>query len=182
MTHEHTWKQYVLVPWACLLLLSHWRNLLKQPFKVSSKRKKGVPSGISIFTLCSGHLVHPPSSAPPCFPTCASTCFPYTCRHCWRRWVPPAVLSQRWLWEAAPKISNSSFRKMAWVWGDRSSYSHSKLLWAREMHICASRSPCMPMPTLGGDIKAARASLASFFPWISITVFLLPPALGSAAV
>lgn len=43
MTHEHTWKQYVLVPWACLLLLllCHWRNLLKQPFKVPSKRRKG---------------------------------------------------------------------------------------------------------------------------------------------
>lgn len=161
---------------------AHWRNLLKQPFKVPSKRRKDSLCGISVFSLCSGHLVHPPCSAPPHFlnvPLPASHTLAGIAEG---DWCHQLYWARRWLWEAVPKIFNSSFRKMAWVWSDRSSYLPSKLPWVGDMGTCASTSSRMSMPTLGGDIKAVRATLAFFFPWISTTVFPLTHALGSAAV
>lgn len=170
----------------CLYLkhvfLVHWRNLLKQPFKVCSRRRNGSLCGISIFSLCSGHLIHPPYAAPPhlhSVPLPASQTLAGTAE---RDQCHQLYWARRWLWEAVTKISNSSIRKMTWVWGNRSSYLPSKLLWVRDIDTCASPSPCMSMPTLGGDKKAVRAALASFFPWISTTVFPLTRALVSAAV
>lgn len=83
---------------------------------------------------------------------------------------------------APPTLQHSTPRKITCSQGDKSSYPHSKLLWARNVAACASSEPCMFMPSLGGDIKAGRAATASFFPQIiSITIFSHTTALGSAA-
>lgn len=98
---------------------AHWRNLLKQPFKVPSKRRKDSLCGISIFSLCSGHLIHPLCSAPPHFLSIPLPAFHTLAGIAEGDWCHQLYRARRWLWEAVQKIFNSSFRKMAWVWSDR---------------------------------------------------------------
>lgn len=161
--------------------LSPLEKSFKTALQSAFQEKEWFPRwDFNFLSLCSGHLVHPPCCAPPRFPSHASACFPYICRQCWRR--PCATSSTepgcgyRRRHQRSPTAHPGK-----WVWGDRSSYPHSKLLWMRDVATCASSSLCMLMPTLGGDIKADRAALASFFPWISTTVFPLTCALRSAA-
>lgn len=147
-----------------LFLLSLLEKSFKAALQTAFHMRNSSHCEILIFSPCAWHLVHQPCSAPPRFPGCASA-------HLQTRPDEPLCPSALVSWEvsmggehqrsptasgtgvesipmgtmacqaAPPTLQHSALRNIACFWGNRSSYPHSKLPWARNVAACASSKP-----------------------------------------